>query len=186
MAYEQYEDTKLVNMVQTGSDKAFAELVRRYESSVRACLRVRLRSIHEAEDLAQETFIIAHVKLAQFDGSSFGSWLRGIAINLLRNHQRKKSAISVGGGAELDELINARIEQNYEINNESEQLSRLKLCLKKLDDKMRSLLTEHFTLGFSIAELCKKYGTGHSTMTMRMYRLRQKLKQCVEQAGAVD
>lgn len=184
MAFEQYEDIELVKLVQAGSDKAFSELVKRYESSVRACLRVRLSNIHEAEDLAQEAFIISHEKLEQFDGtSSFGAWLRGIAINLLRNHQRKKKALAVGGHAELDELINARIEQNFTEQNESERVSQLKICLAKLDDKMRTLLTEHFTLGFSLTELCKKYGAGHSTMTMRMYRLRQKLKQCVEDQG---
>lgn len=175
------EDLALIEMTRDGQRYAYSILVQRYEGSVRACLRVRLNNIHEAEDLAQETFILAYDKLEQFRAdASFGAWLRGIAINLLRNHQRKHATIAVGGNNELEMIINQQIEQDYQHDNESELITHLKHCLNKLDDKMRTLLTEHFTLGFSIAELCKKYGDRHSTMTMRMYRLRQKLKACVE------
>lgn len=175
------DDLTLIEMTKDGQRHAYSILVRRYEASVRACLRVRLSNIHEAEDLAQETFILAYDKLEQFqEGASFAAWLRGIAINLLRNHQRKHSAIAVGGNDELENLINQQIEQDYDSNNETDLISHLKLCIAKLDDKMRTLLSEHFTLGYSLTELCKKYGDRHSTMTMRMYRLRQKLKACIE------
>lgn len=175
------DDLVLVNMTKDGQLHAYSILVRRYETSIRACLRVRLSNIHEAEDLAQETFILAYDKLAQFQtDASFGAWLRGIAINLLRNHQRKHSPISVGGNVELEKLIDQQIEYDYQQEPESDLMTQLKYCLNKLDDKMRTLLTEHFALGYSLAELCNKYDDRHSTMTMRMYRLRQKLKNCVE------
>ncbi|WP_448249655.1 RNA polymerase sigma factor [Thalassotalea agariperforans] len=175
------DDITLINMTLDGQRHAYSILVRRYESAIRACLRVRLNNIHEAEDLAQETFILAYDKLEQFQkDATFAPWLRGIAINLLRNQQRKHSAIAVGGNNELENLINQQIEQNYDSNNEIDLISHLRLCIAKLDDKMRTLLSEHFTLGYSLTELCKKYGDRHSTMTMRMYRLRQKLKTCIE------
>lgn len=175
------DDLTLVEMTKDGQRHAYSILVRRYEASVRACLRVRLNNIHEAEDLAQETFILSYEKLEQFQkDASFGAWLRSIAINLLRNHQRKHSTVSVGGNTELESLIDQQIENNYQNDHESDLMVQLNRCLRKLDDKMRTLLTEHFTLGYSLTELCKKYGDRHSTMTMRMYRLRQKLKTCVE------
>lgn len=175
------DDQQLIELTKAGEMQAYSVLVQRYESSVRACLRVRLNTPHEAEDLAQETFILAYDKLNDFHSdSSFGAWLRGIAINLLRNYQRKHKALSVGGAAELELLINQQIEQDFSDEDESILLSHLKICLKKLDDKMRTLLTEHYTLGYSLTELCRKYSDKHSTMTMRMYRIKQKLKSCVE------
>lgn len=45
---------------------------------------------------------------------------------------------------------------------------------------MRNLLTEHYTLGVSLAELCRKYEDKHSTMTMRLFRIRQSLKTCID------
>lgn len=179
--FEQTEESNLIELAASGNHLAFAELVKRYESSVRACLRVRLTNIYEAEDLAQETFILAFNKLTQFEsGTSFGAWLRGIAINLLRNYQRKHKNLAVGGNAELDDLINAQIDQDFHSDVESTYLDFLRLCLQKLNVDMRTLLMEHFSLGYSLAELCKKYDVGHSTMTMRMFRLRQKLKECIE------
>lgn len=175
------DDQQLIELTKAGEIEAYSILVQRYESSVRACLRVRLSNYHEAEDLAQETFMLAYKKINDFrlDGS-LGAWLRGIAINLLRNHQRKHKALSVGGNNELELLINKQIEDNFETENESPLLINLKECLKKLDDKMNLLLTEHYILGHSLAELCRKYDDKHSTMTMRMYRLKQKIKNCVE------
>ncbi|GLR71850.1 RNA polymerase sigma factor [Agaribacter marinus] len=174
-------DISLIEKTKTGNNNAFSILVKRHESAVRAYLRVRMNNIHEAEDLAQETFIVAYDKLSHFQmNASFSAWLRGIATNLLRNHQRKHAPVAVGGNNELETLINQQIEQRFHAEQESALTAHLKYCLNKLDEKMRTLLTEHFTLGYSLSELCKKYGDRHSTMTMRMYRLRQKLKTCIE------
>ncbi|XPF95774.1 RNA polymerase sigma factor [Colwellia sp. RE-S-Sl-9] len=177
----EHNDKKLIELTKSGEIEAYSVLVQRYGSSVRACLRSRLSNSHEAEDLAQETFILAYDKLNDFNyDASFKGWLRSIAINLLRNHQRKLKALAIGGSAELELLIDQQVEQHLNQNNESELLEYLHLCLNALDHKMRTLLTEHYTLGFSLAELCRKYEDRHSAMTMRMYRLRQKLKNCVE------
>lgn len=181
IAITELDDNQLIQQTKDGETYAYSTLVQRYETSVRACLRVRLDNPHEAEDIAQETFILAYDKINTFQlDASFGAWLRGIAINLLRNHQRKHKALAVGGSVELELLINQQIEQDFSDEGESIQLTHLKLCLSKLDEKMRTLLTEHYTLGYSLAELCHKYRDKHSTMTMRMYRIKQKLKICIE------
>ncbi|MCM2679766.1 RNA polymerase sigma factor [Echinimonas agarilytica] len=174
-------DIHIIEQVKRGDIHAYSILVRRYEPSVRACLRVRLETAHEAEDLAQEAFILAYKKLEDFQSDcSFGAWLRGIAINLLRNYRRKHKLIAVGGHAELETLVNEHIDERFNEDNESAHLSNLKSCFNRLDQKMRLLLNEHYNLGFSVTELCTKYDERHSTMTMRLYRLRQKLKSCID------
>lgn len=175
------EDVELVEKTKAGNKQAYSVLVQRYEALIRACLRVRLNNTHEAEDLAQDTFIVAYDKIQQFQhGASFSAWLRGIAVNLLRNHQRKHTPISIGGSQDLENLIELQIEQDYQSDNEALLITHLNLCMDKLDEKMRTLLTEHFHQGYSLSELSRKYSIGHSTMTMRMYRLRQNLKNCIE------
>jgi RNA polymerase sigma-70 factor (ECF subfamily) len=176
-------DEQAILQVLAGQTQVYGLLVQRYESSVRATLRVRLPNAHEAEDLSQETFLLAYEKLGDFElDSSFGAWLRGIGINLLRNHLRKSKAIAVGGNAELEQLVNDHIEQHFSESNEAPQLEGLRDCLTKLNDKMRVLLTEHYGLGKSLSELCKTYNDKHSAMTMRLFRVRQKLKACVEKS----
>ena len=52
-------ESELVGSAQRGNWAAFAELVRRHQAAVRACLAVRMDQPHEAEDLAQEAFATA-------------------------------------------------------------------------------------------------------------------------------
>ena len=72
-------------VVKEGSHRAFAELVKRYQSPLRYSLR-QLTGWNEAlaGDLAQETFIKAHSALSSFQGKAkFSSWLYRIAYNLM-------------------------------------------------------------------------------------------------------
>jgi len=76
----------------TGDRHAFAELVKRHQSSVRACLRKLSAGDHAlADDLAQETFILAWRNLASFrQEARFSTWLYRIATNCWLAHNRKR------------------------------------------------------------------------------------------------
>ncbi|MDP4847619.1 MAG: sigma-70 family RNA polymerase sigma factor [Akkermansiaceae bacterium] len=169
-----------------GDLDAFTELVKRYQGSVRACLVVRLPDVHEAEDLAQEAFIIAYRKLDEFDVErAFGPWIRTIAVNLLRNYWRKHKATLVGGSAELEILVDEEIALNHSIENESDRLEALKHCMAKLDAPMRTLVTLRYYEHYSIAQLRKAMNVNHSTVTMRLHRLREILQKCIQQQMGV-
>jgi RNA polymerase sigma-70 factor (ECF subfamily) len=156
----------------------------RYQGSVRACLAVRLQSRHEAEDLAQDAFIVAFRKLAEFDEQRpFGPWVRSIAFNLLRNYWRKHRALPMGSAAELDMLVDEQIGLRYSERNEGETLDALKRCIEKLDESMRKLLNLRYHEGVSVDALTKKMKLRHSTMTMRLHRLREQLRLCIKEQG---
>lgn len=77
-------DTALVARVLAGDDRhAFAALVRRHQGAVRALLRRLCKGDDAfADDLAQETFLLAHRKLDQFRGDAkFSTWIYRIAYN---------------------------------------------------------------------------------------------------------
>ncbi len=65
-----------------GDDAAFAELVRRRQSWLRALLRRLCRNHALADDLAQQAFLAAWQKLPQLRApAAFGGWLRSLAVN---------------------------------------------------------------------------------------------------------
>lgn len=176
------EDFELIESAKEGDVDAFSELVVRYQGSVRACLAVRLHQKHEAEDLAQEAFLVAFRKLDEFNiDSPFGPWIRTIAFNLLRNHWRKHRPIPVGAGEELEALIEEEVGLRHSEINESDTLETLKTCISKLDEPMRNLLKWRYDEGMTVGELTKKMNVRHSTMTMRLHRLRDQLRLCVQQ-----
>jgi RNA polymerase sigma-70 factor (ECF subfamily) len=77
-------DLALVARVLAGDDRhAFAALVRRHQGPVRALLRRLCKGDDAfADDLAQETFLLAHRKLDQFRGDArFSTWIYRIAYN---------------------------------------------------------------------------------------------------------
>lgn len=85
-------DADLIARVVLDDDHhAFAELVRRHQSAVRATLRQLTRGNETlADELAHETFLRAYRALKTFRGESrFSSWLYRIAYNLFRSETRR-------------------------------------------------------------------------------------------------
>jgi len=84
-------DAVLVARVLADDDRhAFAELVRRHQSPIRAVLRRLTRGqLALADDLAQETFLQVYRNLRQFRGDArFGTWIYRIAYNCFLAHVR--------------------------------------------------------------------------------------------------
>lgn len=82
-------DAGLVAQARSGDSDAFEMLVRVYEGPLRSQLLVALGDAATADDLVQESFLLAYRKLLAFDLSlPFFPWLKGIAANLLRNQIR--------------------------------------------------------------------------------------------------
>jgi RNA polymerase sigma-70 factor (ECF subfamily) len=82
-------DAELVEAARRGEKLAFARLMQLHQQSVRGFLRRSCGDFAEADDLAQETFLSAWERLAQFRGeSSLRSWLCGIAWRKLLGSRR--------------------------------------------------------------------------------------------------
>ncbi len=87
-----FTDADLIaRVLAAGDPNAFGELVRRYQSPVRAFLRRLTRGDAAlADDLAQETFLRAWRKLETFRAEArFSTWLFGIAVNEFRARLRR-------------------------------------------------------------------------------------------------
>lgn len=75
-------DADLVVQAAGGSTEAFARLVARHQQALRAFLRRACRDWAMADDLAQETFLLAWAKIGQLDpGANVRGWLCGIGYN---------------------------------------------------------------------------------------------------------
>jgi RNA polymerase sigma-70 factor, ECF subfamily len=86
-------DRAIVDAVLAGDRDAFRQLVDREAASVvRACHRV-LGDLHDAEDAAQEAFVMAYRSLASWRGDGpFGAWLTRIAVRIaVRQAGRRKT-----------------------------------------------------------------------------------------------
>jgi len=175
------DETDLILAAQGGDIRAFSKLVERHQAKVRACLAVRMNYAAEAEDLAQETLLVAFRKLPTIDPHRpLGPWLRGIAVHLLANHRRKFRATPIGLNEELQTLIDERIEARFGAERESENMGALKDCLEDLDGPARKLVQARYAEGASLEELATSLGRKTSAVSMQLHRLRGLLASCME------
>jgi len=105
MAEPSLTDAELIARVVVQDDRhAFSELVRRHQSAVRATLRRLTAGNHAlADDIAQETFMLAFRNLRSFrQESKFSTWLYRIATNAyLADARRRKEELLGDRDAEI-------------------------------------------------------------------------------------
>ncbi|MCR9204014.1 MAG: sigma-70 family RNA polymerase sigma factor [Halobacteriovoraceae bacterium] len=85
-------DSELISRVLAYDDHyAYSQLVKKYQSPIRFFLRRLIGDKQEiADELAQETFMLAYRKLKTFQGKAqFSSWLFSIAKNQFLQYIRK-------------------------------------------------------------------------------------------------
>ena len=99
MAQPQLTDAQLIARVVVHDDRnAFSELVRRHQSAVRTTLRRLTAGNHAlADDLAQDTFMLAYRNLKSFrQDAQFSTWLYRIATNAFLADARKRKEELLG------------------------------------------------------------------------------------------
>ena len=99
MAQQPLTDAQLIARVVVHDDRnAFSELVRRHQSAVRTTLRRLTAGNHAlADDLAQETFMLAYRNLKSFrQEAQFSTWLYRIATNAFLADARKRKEELLG------------------------------------------------------------------------------------------
>ncbi len=85
-SHSRQSDADLVAATLSGDDKAFGELVTRYQGAVFGCARAITRHDADAADAAQDAFIRFHRNLAQFDPARpIKPYLLTIAANCSRS-----------------------------------------------------------------------------------------------------
>jgi RNA polymerase sigma-70 factor (ECF subfamily) len=170
-----------------GDLDAFGDLVRMHQGWLRGYLRGRLRDWASADDLAQDAFVTAFMKLRDFRGdSSFEVWLRGIAQNHLRNHVRKRREESVGSSEELQGLLEQACEEWDGGRSAGERMEALNDCLDRIEGPARDLLEQRYRQGKSVREISKDTGRGYSALTMQFHRMREMLAECIRSKEGIQ
>lgn len=149
---------------------AFAALVRMHQSALRGfLLRLTRGDRALADDLAQETFLEAFRKIAQFRGDgSFAGWLYRIAWSRFLMQARRRREESVEGLEAAEATPHP----------EEAQLARLDLesAMAILAPAERAALTLCFALGQSHEEAAATLGMPLGTVKSHVLRGREKLR----------
>lgn len=155
-----------------GDREAFAELVRRHQSMVRAVLR-RLTNGNAAlaDDLAQEAFLLAWRRLGSFRFEArFTTWLYRIAFNAWQSERRKSREILLGEDEALPEQAAAA-----DGPDAGERLD-LERALATLSDAERAAIAACYAADLSHGEAAVALGIPLGTVKTQILRAKEKLR----------
>jgi RNA polymerase sigma-70 factor (ECF subfamily) len=86
------DDADVVASFLSGEERAFQELVTRYQTRLLNFIYRTIGDREKAEDLVQEVFIRVYRHIGRFDQSKkFSTWIYTIASNLAKNELRNRS-----------------------------------------------------------------------------------------------
>jgi RNA polymerase sigma-70 factor (ECF subfamily) len=172
----------LLEYVATGSQQAFAELVRLYERELYRYLYRRLNDTQLAEDAFQNTFLQLHRKCRQFEpGRRLRPWLDTIAgnqaIDLVRRTQRHKavSLTAAGDDAEtaperrpLSDFVDSAAVGPAERLEQHDDRERTRSALGNVPEKVRQVLMLIAYQGLAYREAAEALGIPLGTVKSRM------------------
>ena len=161
----------------SGNQRAFAELVRRFQSPVRRFfLNQTMGDEQLSDDLAQDTFLKAYTHIGSFRGmASFKTWLMGIAYNVFYDYTRRRQmAVSDWQLAES---------QQPTVHSQQSMSMDLYSALSVLKSDERLCITLQLVDGYDIAGIAQIAGMKEGTVKSHLSRGKEKLANYLRKNG---
>jgi RNA polymerase sigma-70 factor (ECF subfamily) len=95
------DEEQLIQTIQTGDERAFKQLVEKYQLLVVNTCKSFVHNMHDAEDISQDVFIEVFNSAHKFRGESkLSTWIYRITVNkslnFIRDHKKQSLFQSIG------------------------------------------------------------------------------------------
>lgn len=184
------EDIQLINRAKKGDNKAFEELVMKYDRLVLNIAFSYRNNKDDADDIYQEVFMRVHRGLKNFQSrSKFSTWLYRITINVCIEFKRKakvrdheplnnyddenENSFSYANVIESEKRTDQPTLENetaYLIKNE----------LEKLPKQLKMAFTLKYYQGFKIKEISEMMNCTEGTIKSYLFTSSRKLRACLK------
>jgi len=180
------EELVLVRAAKTGDDKAFGELVKRYDRNVFRIAQHITQNREDAEDVVQDAFLKAYTNLQQFqEQSKFYTWLVRIAVNealMKLRRRRPERTVSLDEDIQTeDDSVPREVadwapnpEQNY---NQAELREILSRTIQGLPPGFRTVFILRDVEGLSTEETAEALELSVPAVKSRLLRARLQLRE---------
>ncbi len=190
------DDTELLQRLLDGDEKAFIEIVTRYQDSLVRVARYYVGSEASAEDVAQETWIAVLRGIERFEGrASFKTWLFRILVNRARTLGVKEHRVIPVDPQTSDVSVSpSRFDQSghwsdppvpftdaIEDGIVNEPVVRLvHEAIARLPEAARAVVTLRDVEGLSTAEVAELLGITEANVRVIVHRSRARIRTEVE------
>lgn len=174
------DDAQLIDESLTGQSDSFGQLVQKYQDRLFNTMVHVTGSRKEAEDVVQDAFVLAYVKLEMFAGkSAFYTWLCRIAFNIsVSRRHRKRPEVSVESMREAsgnEPTDGAETAEQYAERRERE--AQVYVALDQLSDEQRSILVLREMEGCCYEAIAEVLELPVGAVRSRLHRARSQLRE---------
>ena len=162
----------------------FEILVRENADSLTAFLRAAAGDPVAADDLFQETMLIAWRKIGEYDPTRpFGAWLRGIARRLVLAHFRAAARTGIPLNDQALGCLDRRMTQIDRQPGDTldEKIAALTDCIGRLGEAYRQPIELYYRQHRTTDWIAEHLSLTRDAVQKRLQRARELLTHCLEQ-----
>jgi RNA polymerase sigma-70 factor (ECF subfamily) len=179
------DEARMIASILAGDTEQYHELILPYEQSVYKMALSFMKNESDAEDVAQEAFLKAFRKLADFRGQAkFSTWLISITLNEARGRLRRQGIVrieSIDEGPEESAQISPALLRDWrEIPSEALERKEVRQMLEEAIGNLSPLYREVLLLRdveeFSIEETAMALAITIGNVKVRLHRARMMMQ----------
>jgi len=184
MPMTDYEQA-LVFAAKNGNEKSFEELYKIYYNKVYSLAKATLKNDADAEDVLQQTFILAWKNISSLeDNSAFNTWIQRITLNQCYSLMRKnKPEISID--EENDEHGVLELESDLMLPEVYAQQEDLRIRLGRIIDGLSEVQRQTVQLFYfdnmSVEEIASVMDCSVGTVKSRLFLARKAIRTEIEE-----
>ena len=192
-AHAECDDLRLVEALRDGVERAYEELLTRFQQPVYALAFRLLNDSSEAGDVVQEVFLKVFRNIGSFRGqSTLKTWIYRITVNEAHNarrwffrHRRREVELDTEpeDSRNWKETIPDRNRSPYEEAADREQHQMIEAALKRINPIFREAVVLRDITDLSYEEIAEVLGVSLGTVKSRILRGREALRE--ELAGSM-
>lgn len=168
----------------------FITQVRQHQSRLRTTIRALGVRAEAVDDIAQDSFLVAWQKIADFDqGGNFGAWVGQIARRLIANERRKdarRSRLLAGEVTDLLLRMAAEADRTTARLKNMDEFAALRNCVEELPAHGREVIRLRYFENQSPGTIASHLGRPSDAVRQMLLRLRRKLLECVEKRVGME
>lgn len=173
----------LVEKIKKGDNKSFEKLYKLTEHEVWFTCISFLKNETTAQDIMQETYITAFLKIQSLEKSSqIRSWLNRIAVNKCKNYLKGKGEIQLDDEIfENQTIVDERISIPEEyISDKAKREIILSIMQEVLSDVQYQTVIMHYFNEMTVDEIAEVFECSRGTVLSRLNYSRAKMKTAIE------
>lgn len=178
MGQQEHIHKKIIEACKKGKNKAKYELYELYSKAMfNVCYRI-MNNREEAEDMLQEAFAQAFLKLDSFRyESTFGAWLKRIVVNTCINEiNRRKVEITY-----CEEIYDHNGAEEQEAPEPVYSVENIRHAMEKLPEGGRMIFSLYLLEGYDHVEISQILNVSVSTSKSQFMRAKRRIVELLKE-----